>query len=61
MMKSQKTQPVQLYNTQLSFYCPNSSTPIWSSHPRVFLMFDNCKTAKCPYCGTIYQLQNSMK
>ena len=31
--------------------------PIWSSHPKVFL--DPVKTgeARCPYCGTVYQLK----
>jgi uncharacterized Zn-finger protein len=30
--------------------------PLWSSHPRVFLDFDEHGEARCPYCGTQYRL-----
>jgi uncharacterized Zn-finger protein len=31
--------------------------PHWSSHPRVFLEIDGHGHAKCPYCGTEYQMK----
>ena len=41
----------------LPAYCPNPAMPIWSSHPRVFLDMTAEGTAKCPYCGTVYQVK----
>lgn len=41
----------------LPLHCPNSSTPSWSSHPRVFLDIAHTGEAKCPYCGTLYRLK----
>jgi len=39
-------------------YCPNDAMPIWSSHPRVFLEFDDKGEARCPYCSTVYHLKH---
>jgi uncharacterized Zn-finger protein len=33
--------------------------PLWSSHPKVFLELNDQGAAKCPYCGTRYQLQEA--
>jgi uncharacterized Zn-finger protein len=38
-------------------FCPNPKMPLWSSHPRVFLDFNDHGQAKCPYCGTAYKLK----
>lgn len=40
-----------------SAYCPNPKMPLWSSHPRVFLDFQDNGEAKCPYCSTVYRLK----
>lgn len=40
-----------------SAYCPNPKMALWSSHPRVFLDFQENGEAKCPYCGTVYKLK----
>ena len=37
-------------------FCPNPAMPLWSSHPRVFLIFGPTGEASCPYCGTRYRL-----
>ena len=37
--------------------CPNPSMQVWNTHPRVFLDLSKTGTAKCPYCGTTYQLK----
>ncbi|WOP15277.1 zinc-finger domain-containing protein [Ottowia sp. SB7-C50] len=39
-------------------YCPNpkAGMKIWNTHPRVFLDLSHGQ-AKCPYCGTVYQLK----
>ncbi len=37
--------------------CPLPSASQWNSHPRVFLTLDDNGKAICPYCSTIYILQ----
>ena len=38
-------------------FCPNPKMALWSGHPRVFLDVASTGVAKCPYCGTVYQLK----
>lgn len=58
MSQAQASQAVvQLEGSDLPAHCPNPNMPIWSSHPRVFLELDEHGAAKCPYCGTLYQLK----
>lgn len=42
----------------LPLHCPTDETALWCAHPRVFLAIDVSadKTARCPYCGTLYRL-----
>lgn len=54
---SQTVPAIQLDSQDLPAYCPNKAMPLWSSHPRVFLDFGANGHAKCPYCGTAYQLK----
>lgn len=39
-------------------YCPNPKAGMeaWNGHPRVYLNVAETGHAKCPYCGTEYQL-----
>lgn len=48
---------IELDAKDLPPHCPNQATPVWSSHPRVFLEFGHDGNAKCPYCGTVYRLK----
>ncbi|MDD5390942.1 MAG: zinc-finger domain-containing protein [Gallionellaceae bacterium] len=34
-----------------------SGDALWDAHPRVFLAVEETGEARCPYCGTLYQLQ----
>ena len=43
---------------ELPIFCPNPRMPLWSSHPKVFLELNEEGLAKCPYCGTRYQLDD---
>jgi uncharacterized Zn-finger protein len=45
-------------NHQGGVFCPNKAAgmELWNSHPRVFLDVGHTGQAKCPYCGTVYQL-----
>ncbi len=49
--------PVELDTKDLPAHCPSINMPLWSSHPKVFLDMDEHGAAKCPYCGTVYQLK----
>ena len=50
---------VDLSASDLPAYCPDSSLPLWASHPRVFLDVVNESEAMCPYCGTRYRLKRN--
>lgn len=40
----------------LPLSCPMPSMALWNSHPRVYLPIETSGSAKCPYCGAVYQL-----
>ena len=48
--------PVAVDAKTLPVYCPNPAMPLWSSHPRVYLVLDDRGETMCPYCGTRYKL-----
>ncbi|MEY3978853.1 MAG: hypothetical protein RLZZ375_282 [Pseudomonadota bacterium] len=54
---TQPAQAIELDSKDLPAHCPNKSTPLWSSHPRVSLDFDAQGHARCPYCGMTYALK----
>ena len=47
---------VDVSAAEVPVFCPNPAMPLWSSHPRVFLHFDQNGETRCPYCGTGYRL-----
>ena len=47
---------ITLEAKDLPAFCPSPSMPIWNHHPKVFLDVVTTGAAKCPYCGTGYQL-----
>lgn len=55
--------PVELradeLNHQGGVFCPNprADMPVWNNHPKVYLDVARSGSAKCPYCGTVYQLK----
>jgi uncharacterized Zn-finger protein len=49
---------VSIAPTELPLHCPTQSQESWNLHPKVFLPLDEKQQAKCPYCGTEYQLQD---
>jgi len=56
-MNALEQSAVVLEAKDLPAFCPNPAMPVWSSHPRVFLDVVDTGEAKCPYCGTVYQLK----
>jgi uncharacterized Zn-finger protein len=55
--------PIQLSAKDLNAHggivCPSplASMEVWNSHPRVSLDIAHTGEARCPYCGTVYQLK----
>jgi uncharacterized Zn-finger protein len=50
----------QVLRAQLPLSCPTAEMALWNSHPRVYLPIEDSqdKTARCPYCGAVYQLMD---
>ncbi|MFM8590982.1 MAG: zinc-finger domain-containing protein [Limnohabitans sp.] len=46
-------------NAQGGVYCPSpkADMKLWNSHPKVYLDVAKTGEARCPYCGTVYQLK----
>ena len=42
----------------LPLHCPTPEVSLWSSHPRVYLPIEETGEARCPYCGTLFFLQD---
>jgi len=36
---------------------PLANMTLWNNHPKVYLDVARTGQAKCPYCGTVYQLK----
>lgn len=56
MATESKETIITIAEKSLPAFCPNPAMPRWSSHPRVFLEFDQNGNAKCPYCGSLYHV-----
>jgi len=54
---------VVVTRAQLPLHCPLPSMSLWNSHPRVFIPIEATGQARCPYCGTDFELssENSSK
>ena len=46
-------------NAQGGVFCPNpkADMKLWDTHPKVYLDVGKTGAARCPYCGTVYQLK----
>lgn len=46
-------------NPEGGVFCPNplAHMEVWNTHPKVYLDVAHTGQAKCPYCGTVYQLK----
>ena len=60
MSKSVVTLLAKDLNAQGGVYCPSplAHMKIWDTHPKVYLDVAREGHAKCPYCGTVYQLKD---
>ena len=56
MKQSNSETEVEVTIDDLPLHCPTPDSPLWNSHPRVFIPVGESEEAKCPYCGTIFRL-----
>lgn len=47
---------VEITGADLPLHCPLDGERIWDAHPRVFIPIRRGDEARCPYCGTVYEL-----
>lgn len=54
------TKEVLVKRSQLPLTCPMDESAVWCSHPKVSLPIESVskKKIRCPYCGTLYRLQD---
>jgi uncharacterized Zn-finger protein len=55
--KRTSAQVHSITRNDLPLSCPLPSASQWNAHPRVFLTLDEEGKATCPYCSTVYILQ----
>jgi len=60
MSKSLVTLLAKDLNPQGGVFCPSplAEMKTWNTHPQVYLDVAHAGQAKCPYCGTVYQLKD---
>jgi len=56
MKQSNAESMVEVTQADLPLHCPTPDSPLWNSHPRVFIPLEESDECKCPYCGTVYRL-----
>ena len=60
MKQSNAETHVEVTKDQLPLHCPTPDSPLWNSHPRVFIPLEETGEANCPYCGTVYKLVSKL-
>jgi uncharacterized Zn-finger protein len=51
---------ITLSRAELPLFCPGKDAKLWCAHPKVYIPIEESDNgeARCPYCGTLYQLIN---
>lgn len=55
---SEQPRRYPVHRAMLPLYCPTRENALWSSHPRVYLPIKAGEDTACPYCGTVFFLQD---
>jgi uncharacterized Zn-finger protein len=55
--QTQAKAAIKVTAKDLPLHCPTPAMKLWNSHPRVFIDVTHSGEGKCPYCGTVYQLE----
>jgi uncharacterized Zn-finger protein len=48
----------EVTRAELPLSCPTPAMAVWNSHPRVYLPIEATGSAKCPYCGAVFVLED---
>ena len=56
-MTTNKEKLIDITSEDLPLSCPMPEYDDWDAHPRVFLTVESKQTI-CPYCGTLYQMND---
>lgn len=48
----------EVTEADLPLCCPMSEQRLWDAHPRVYLPIEKTGRAVCPYCDTVFTLNN---
>ena len=57
--KQHAARSFRISKEDLPLYCPRKDMSLWNTHPRVYLPISNGQDASCPYCGTVYRLNET--
>jgi uncharacterized Zn-finger protein len=50
---------IEISAKDLPLHCPMPDMIKWNAHPRVYMPIEALGEARCPYCGTLYKLQDN--
>lgn len=53
-----KARRYEVSRSDLPVHCPMKGASLWDSHPQVYIPVEETGSAKCPYCGAEYVLQD---
>ena len=51
-------QRYEVRRADLPLSCPLPSMALWNSHPRVYLPIEAERECQCPYCGSLFVLED---
>ena len=49
---------IVIHPQDLPLSCPTDEMVLWNAHPKVYLPIEKTGQETCPYCGSIFILQN---
>lgn len=47
-----------VHQRDLPLSCPTNAMELWNAHPKVYLPIEETREEHCPYCGTLFVLQD---
>ena len=59
LQQANAQQHYSVKQSDLPLSCPTPEMKLWNSHPRVYLPVEDTGTARCPYCGAEFVLEES--
>ena len=51
-------QEMRIARSDLPLHCPMPNMRLWDSHPKVYLPVEATGRERCPYCGTVFILED---